>query len=64
MKNNAIYVNNNYETFTQKGHLKTHERIHTGDKPFSCSQCDCKCITSSALKRHERIHRGDKPLST
>ena len=31
--------------------LKTHERIHTNEKPFNCSQCDYKCSTSGSLRR-------------
>ena len=34
----------------------------TGDKPFSCSQCDYKS-TSSDRKTHARIHTSKKPLS-
>ena len=41
---------------------QTHKRIHTGDKPISCSQFDYKCSTSNNLKQHERIHSGDKPF--
>ena len=50
---------------------------YTGDKPFSCLQCDYWCSTSghlkthritqhrtsSGLKKHEITHTGDKPFS-
>ena len=35
--------------------------IHTGEKPFGCTQCDYKCTQLSNLKNHERIHTSDKP---
>ena len=43
--------------------MKTHESIHTDEKPFSCSKCEKKFNQSQYLKTHEIIHTDEKPFS-
>ncbi|XP_061144996.1 zinc finger protein 384-like [Syngnathus typhle] len=51
------------KSFRQLSHLQQHNRIHTGDRPYKCTNPGCeKSFTQlSNLQSHRRQHNKDKP---
>ncbi|MBN3320058.1 ZN180 protein, partial [Atractosteus spatula] len=50
------------QRLSQSSPPKPRQRLHTGNRQFSCAQCQKSFGTSSQLKRHHLIHSGERPF--
>lgn len=48
--------------FSRFYNLRSHFRIHSGEKPFFCDDCQVSFARNHDLKRHQRIHLKLKPF--
>ena len=57
------YACKDCDKFPHPSHLKRHEIIHTGDKPFPCSDCGQSFTQLNNLKKHQLFHLDKKPFA-
>ncbi|XP_078058197.1 uncharacterized protein LOC144483354 [Mustelus asterias] len=49
--------------FSQSSNLLTHQRVHSAERPFTCSVCGKGFSHLSYLLKHQRVHTGERPFT-
>ncbi|KAI4471942.1 pr domain zinc finger protein [Holotrichia oblita] len=61
-ENVPIYCKHCNRSFRWK-YYKVHLKLHQGDRPFKCDQCDSAFVQAHQLRNHLRVHTDEAPFS-
>lgn len=51
------------KSFSGKGKLDRHRRVHSGERPFVCLQCNKAFSDKHNLEAHVKTHSEDRPYT-